>query len=136
MALAVIRTKEYVQLLETQQGPATSILEKECELFGMDHCEAGEKLIAGWQLPGEFGTVTHEHHGPRLTDRGWGLPELIKVSCRMADAAGFPAFAGCETVAYEKLLAELPDRERRLFYPEQERLAFEVTAGIHAVESV
>jgi len=49
---------------------------------------------------------------------------------------GFPAFAGCESVDYKGLLAELPDRERRLFYPELERLAFEVAAGIRAVESV
>jgi putative nucleotidyltransferase with HDIG domain len=136
MALGVIRAKEYAQLLEGHQGPATSMLDKERELFGVDHSEAGEKLIAGWQLPSEFIAVTREHHAPRLADGAWGLPELIKVSCRMADVAGFPAFAGCQTAAYGELLSELPDRERRLFYPELERLAFEVTAAIHAVESV
>ena len=136
VALAVVRMKEYAHLLETHKGSASSILEKERELFGIDHCEAGEKLIADWHLPGEFNAVTRQHHAPRLKEGAWGLPELVKVSCRMADAAGFPAFAGCESVDYKGLLAELPDRERRLFYPELERLAFEVAAGIRAVESV
>lgn len=136
VALAVIRTKEYAQLLETHQGSAASILARERELFGWDHCEAGHRLIAGWQLPAEFDGVARAHHAPRLVDKSWGLSELVKVSCRMADAAGFPAFAGCEAAAYSNLLAELPEHERRLFYPELEQLASEVAAAVQTVEAV
>jgi HD-like signal output (HDOD) protein len=136
IALAVIQPKDYAALLETHQGSAVSILEGERELFGCDHCEAGQRLVAGWKLPADFDTAVFDHHSARQADGGWGLAELVKASCKMADAAGFAAFAGCETVPYSELLEQLPQRERRLFYPDLERLAFEVAAGIHAVESV
>ncbi|MGB6743588.1 MAG: HDOD domain-containing protein [Terracidiphilus sp.] len=136
IALAVIQPKDYAALLETHQGSALSILEGERELFGCDHCEAGQRLVASWKLPADFDAAAFDHHSARQADGAWGLAELVKVSCKMADAAGFAAFAGCETVPYPELLEQLPQRERRLFYPDLERLAFEVAAGIHAVESV
>jgi hypothetical protein len=54
----------------------------------------------------------------------------------MADAAGFPAFAGCEVTPYPELLDELPVRERSLFHATLEPLAFEIAKKINAVESV
>jgi len=136
IALSVIQPSEYAALLDTRTGPADGILECERELFGWNHCETGQRLIADWKLPSDFDAVVLDHHAPRQTGDAWGLAELIKVSCRMADAAGFPAFAGCEALPYFDLLDQLPARERRLFYPDLEPLAGEVAAGIHAIESV
>jgi HD-like signal output (HDOD) protein len=135
-ALAVIQPKPYAALLETHRGPADSILEGEQELFGCDHCEAGEKLIASWKLPADFTAIVADHHQPVLKDGPWGMAELIKVSCSMADAAGFPAFPGCEVAPYSELLDQLPPRERNQFHPQIETLIAEVTSNIHAVESV
>ena len=136
IALAVIQPKDYATLLETHQGSPVSILERERELFGYDHCETGQKMVAGWKLPEAFDAAVFDHHEPRRSDGVWGLAELVKISCRMADAAGFAAFEGCDATPYPELLDQLPPRERALFYPELERLAVEVAAGIHAVESV
>lgn len=136
IALAVIQPKDYAALLAKHQGSAVSILESERELFGWDHCETGQRMIADWKLPADFDAAIPGHHAPRQADGAWGLAELVKVSCVMADAAGFPAFAGCQATPFAELLDQLPKRERSLFYPELERLAFEVAAGIHAVESV
>jgi putative nucleotidyltransferase with HDIG domain len=133
-ALAVIRPKEYADLLATHGGTALSILEGERALFGWDHCEVGRQLIVDWKLPCDFETIVSEHHSPQRTDGFWGMAELIKVSCRMADAAGFAAFAGCETTPYPELLDELPARERRLFHSEKEALVCEVANKIHALE--
>ncbi|MDR3750226.1 MAG: HDOD domain-containing protein [Terracidiphilus sp.] len=135
-ALAVIQPKAYASLLETHRGPAGSILEGEQELFGMDHCEAGEKLIAGWKLPAEFTAIVSEHHRPVRQDSAWGMAELTKVSCRMADTVGFAAFPGCEVTPYAELLDELPTRERLQFCPDMETLANEVARNIQAIESV
>jgi HD-like signal output (HDOD) protein len=135
-ALAVILPKDYAELLETHRGPADSILQPERELFGWDHCETGRRLIADWNLPAEFDAVVLEHHAPRLQDGSWSLSELIKVSCRMADVAGFPAFPGCEVAPYSDLLDRLPKSARDSFYPDPESLAQEVAAGIQAIESV
>jgi HD-like signal output (HDOD) protein len=135
LALAVIRPKEYSLPLGAHSGPPASILTSERELFGWDHCEAGRKLIADWKLPAEFEPIVAEHHNPRPIDGSWEMPDVINVSCRMADTAGFPAFAGCEATPFPDLLEELPARERRLFHTTIEPLAFEIARKINAVES-
>jgi HD-like signal output (HDOD) protein len=136
LALGVIRPKEYAVLLETQSGPAAGILQPERALFGWDHCEAGRRLITEWKLPAYFEAIVSEHHCPGETEGAWGMAELINMSCRMADTAGFPAFPGCEITPYPTLREELPERERRLFYAEVEALTTEVTRRMKAVESV
>jgi HD-like signal output (HDOD) protein len=135
-ALAVIQPQEYANLLESYCGPPASMLACEQELFGWDHCEIGQRLIADWKLPDEFSAVVREHHSPASQDGEWGMAELIKMSCRMADTSGFPAFAGCEAVRYSELLEQLPAAVRRSFHPQLDSLIVEVAAGIHAIESV
>jgi putative nucleotidyltransferase with HDIG domain len=135
LALAVIRPKEYALLLGKHTGPPASILQGEQDLFGWDHCEAGRQLIADWQLPPEFDTVVAEHHCPRTVNAPWGLVELVHTSCRMADAAGFPAFPGCEVTPYEDLLAEIPARERQSLPGELGVLAQDVAKKVDTVES-
>jgi len=136
LALATVRPKEYTALLGTHGGSGVSILQAERDMFGADHCGIGHQLISDWKLPSEFDAVVLEHHSPRQTDDSWSMAELIKVSCRMADTAGFPAFLGCEAAPYSDLLDELPARERRLFPPAVETLASDVANRIQAIGSV
>jgi HD-like signal output (HDOD) protein len=136
LALAVLQPKEYGQLLATHHGSPASILDAERELFGWDHCEAGQHLIVDWKLPQEFEAIVTEHHLPWRKGGSWGMAELINVSCRMADTAGFPAFPGCEAEEFSALLDELPARERRMFHATLEALAAEIATKIDAVESV
>ncbi len=133
LALATVRPKDYAALLETHNGSGESILEAEQKMFGADHCGIGHQLISDWQLPSDFEAVVYEHHSPRRAEGPWDLAELIKMSCKMADSAGFPAFQGCETALYEDLLGELPARERRLFPPEVEALSIDVANKIQAI---
>ena len=138
-ALAVIRPKEYTDLLGKHEGPAASILESESELFGFNHCQVGRKLIVDWKLSSEFTTIVSDHHSPRETgDAGccWNTSELIKVSCRLADCIGFPAFPGCEATPYEDLLDMLPPAERGLLPGDVQELEDDVNARIQGVESV
>ena len=65
VALAVIRPREYAVLLGMQSGPPASILEGERELFGLDHCQAGRRLITDWNLPVDFESIVSEHHALR-----------------------------------------------------------------------
>jgi HD-like signal output (HDOD) protein len=136
IALAVIQPKEYAGLLGRHRGTPGSILEGERELFGWDHCETGERLISEWKLPSDFSAIVSEHHCAKGPEAAWGMAELVKISCRMADLAGFPAFPGCDKTPYPELLEELPARERGLFYSDLETLAAEVANNIHAIESV
>lgn len=138
-ALSVIRPNEYSELLGKQKGTAVSILEGERELFGWNHCEVGRRLIVEWKLSSEFDAVVFDHHSPRAEDGAgdsMSLGELIKASCRLADAVGYRAFPGCEAAPYAELLEELPVKERNQLPPEAEALAAEVAERINAVESV
>ncbi len=136
VALAVIQPKEYSALLEKHKGPPASILEGERELFGWDHCETGLRLIADWKLPAELEPVVSEHHDAFKDDAAWGMGELVKVSCRLADTLGFPSFRGCERAEFEAVIGVLPERERSRFCQDRQTLAAEIADGIHAIESV
>ncbi len=136
IALAVILPKEYAALLGTHRGTASSIMEGERALFGWDHCEAGRQLIANWKLPSDFDATVAEHHYENPLEGAWGMAELIKVSCKMADSVGYPAFSGCEVTPYSDLLERLPARERMHFCPDVGTLASDVANAIHAIESV
>ena len=135
-ALAVVRPKEYADLLGTHCGTSGSILHCEREIFSWDHCAVGRQMVVDWKLPNELEAVICEHHCSRQADGAWEMAELIKMSCSLADTTGFPAFPGCEAIAYPELLEELPDRERRLLPSDVEALALDVGASILAIEAV
>ncbi len=136
MALATVRPREYLELLGTHSGDAHSILECERQMFGLDHCEVGRKLVAEWKLPEDFEPIVGAHHEPRQGECPCSLATLVNLSCRMADTAGFAAFAGCKAAPYEELLEELAPRERRLFHSDVGTLIFEINKRIHAIESI
>jgi hypothetical protein len=64
------------------------------------------------------------------------MPELINLSCRMADTAGFPAFPGCDVTPYAELLGQIPPRERAQFNSDLQALTLMIANKIQAVESV
>lgn len=134
MGLAILEPQGYAALLETYRGPAAGMLEPERALFGLDHCEIGAQLARDWKLPAEFRLAMSAHHTPRRSDRAWNSAELIKLACKMADAAGYAAFPGTEAVPYDELLDELPARERRLFFPSLDTLSGAISQRINAVE--
>jgi HD-like signal output (HDOD) protein len=134
LALAVIRPREYAALIMTHSGSPSSMLKCERDLFGFDHCEAGRHLIADWKLPAEFQAIISDHHSARQKEGPWRLPDLIKVSCRMADTIGFSTFPGCEVTLYADLVGEIPERERGSFRADMESLAFEVSSKINTLE--
>ena len=65
-----------------------------------------------------------------------GRPEIVGLSCRMADTAGFSAYSACHAAPFEDLLEEVPPRERKLFHTEAETLSFEVSKRIAALEAI
>ncbi len=136
LALAVLQPKEYVHMLGTHKGNAADILNAERETFGFDHCEVGARLVSEWNLPPVFEAIVADHHSPRTCCHGWDVSDVVRLSCRMADAVGFPAFQGLETEEYGKLLEELPALDEVGSYPEQEALMTEVRAKIEAVEAI
>jgi putative nucleotidyltransferase with HDIG domain len=135
LALAAMRPNEYAALLKNHAGTGASILPMETELFGCDHCEAGRYIVAGWKLPSDFAAIVSQHHAPRHNDSAWSMEELIKISCRMADTAGFSAFPGCETTAFLDLRSELPAKEQSQFHAELDTLLAELAKRMKAVDA-
>jgi len=135
LALAVVRPQEYIQLLGTFIGTPASLLVRERATFGIDHCALGKKLIADWNLPEDFAEAMSGPYASRSADGRWGMAEIVGLSCRMANAAGFAAFSACHAAPFEEMLEELPFRERKLFHTDVETLAFEVTKKIAALEA-
>lgn len=136
LALAVLRPKEYIRLLESHSGDAASILEREREAFGMDHCQVGKRLISQWRLPEEFEPIVGGHHQARHPDAPWNMLDLISMSCSMVDTAGFAAFSSCGSSPFSELLDELPPRERSLFHTDAAALRYEILKKIEAIETI
>jgi putative nucleotidyltransferase with HDIG domain len=136
LALAVLEPKEYVFLLGKYKGPSASILLLEREAFGYDHCEVGAELVASWNLPVAFESIVARHHCRRQRSDAWDMAALVNVSCRLADAIGFPSFHGVEVSPYAELLEELPVIERGSPYPDIESLTGEVRTKMEGVESI
>jgi HD-like signal output (HDOD) protein len=135
LALAVVQPQEYIHLLGTFIGTPTGILQRERAVFGIDHCELGARLVADWRLPEEFAEVMSATHMCDESQGGWGVPQIVGLSCRMADSAGFSAFSACHASPFPELLEKLPARERKLFHTDVESLSFEVSKKIGALES-
>jgi HD-like signal output (HDOD) protein len=134
-ALAVLRPKDYAALLETHRGSATSLLESEQQMFGFDSCQAGEHLITDWNLPPQFLSMLHSTDCVRHNGDPWQMHDVVGMSCRLADAAGFTIFPGCEVVPYADLLESIPVRERSLMNTDVTRLTFDIASRIKAIES-
>jgi putative nucleotidyltransferase with HDIG domain len=134
LALAVMRPEHYAKLLMTHRGSSNSFLQSERELFGMDHCEAGKRLLSSWKLPRGFEAIVANHHAQRQRTDKWDSPALINVSCRLADAIGFAVSPGCDVTPYAEVVAELPEPESKRFATAKDTLAFEVSSKINAVE--
>src|ERR1700728_1722817 len=77
LAMVAISPETYNPLLMTHSGSPGSILPRERDLFGFDHCDAGRHLIADWKLPATFEAIVSDHHSPRQKHDSWDLPALI-----------------------------------------------------------
>ncbi len=133
-ALAVLLPREYAALLTSHAGPSSSLLERERELFGFDHCEAGRQLIASWNLPGYFAEVVSDHHEAALDGASWGIPDLIRLSCRLADTTGFAVSPGCEVLAYPDLLAASTEAQKKALAFDFKSLSTDISTKINALE--
>ena len=136
LALAVVRPDEFIEMLGRFMGTPAGLLDRERAVFGIDHCELGRKLVSDWSLPEDFADVMTAPHVCGAAIAHWGIPEVVGLSCRMADSAGYSAFSACHATPFPELLEELPQRERKLFHTDVQTLSFEVSKKIAALEAI
>jgi putative nucleotidyltransferase with HDIG domain len=132
VALAKMGPQAYATLIEKATDRASDALHNEQELFGIDHCQAGRLLMTAWNLPEDFMAIASHHHDPlsHVED----APEVIRLSCLLADSLGFAtARRGCVR-DYEEILAEFPESVRK-HLPAAEELAAEIAKEISVIEA-
>lgn len=78
----------YTALLESSEPEPLMLCELERHAFGLDHCELGAAMMENWRFPESLWEVAALHHHPVCPAR-FGLTEIVKVACRVADALGF-----------------------------------------------
>lgn len=110
VVLASIDAQAYGRLLERVFGQSSEMLRFEQELFGVDHCRAGSHLVTAWQLPDEFTDITLHHH--EAVSGGDNAAEIMRLSCRLADALGFPSDPHRCFSKPEEVLVEFPENLR------------------------
>jgi len=135
LALAVTHPKQYHDLLEKGQGQPLDLVQRERELFGIDHCQAGHSLITAWNLPAEFIEITSRHHD-RPTDSAFDLLSVISLSCEMADTLGFGLVHSPGTLRWEDILKRVPVRENLELPPAAEELTARIASKISCIESI
>ena len=135
LALAVMHPDPYSQLFQGMTGTADVVLQRERELFGVDHCEAGRLLTASWGLPQVFIDITSHHHDQSQPARS-DLVGLIGIGCRMADALGFEFVPNPACESYQLLISQLPAAVREHMPVDPNEIASRITDKISCIESM
>jgi HD-like signal output (HDOD) protein len=133
LALAVVKPKQYAELLRSTQNDPCN-LAGEQDLFGANHCEIGRYLVVAWNLPKEFIAIASQHHNVFL-GRPMNALEVIQFSCMMANVLGFHVTPSTGMRPYEALLGDLPEGERQYFRFTREEYAAQIARRIDAIES-
>jgi len=121
LGLLVTYPNDYAQMLREADRDPQSLLDKEQQLFGMDHCEAGRTLAQLWNLPEEFPLILGRHHDP---PSGTSLDMLAVVyyGCRLADVLGFAVLKPLKTATVDEIQAALPPQVAGRFTASVEEL--------------
>ena len=125
----------YNQLFQNTRGTPESVLQKERELFGVDHCDAGRLLTTSWNLPQVFVDITSHHHD-RPKEGHVDLVGLISLGCRVADTMGFEFVPNPECESYQLLISQLPDPVRQRMPADPNELASRITDKVSCIESM
>jgi HD-like signal output (HDOD) protein len=112
LGLLVACPDDYDEMLRRADRNVTSLVELERQLFTMDHCELGRRLIMQWKLPHEFCVVAGRHHDPAAGATELDSLRIAHLSCRLADALEFWVAKPFLPLDVEEVLSELPDAVR------------------------
>lgn len=133
LVLAAAQPAEYAKFLQNGEGGYGEALNREKEIFGVDHCELGRQLVTDWKLPHLFVDVTSRHHTAAEAVGDSGALAVVRFACKVASAIGFAA-APSFRFSYQKLLDELPERPD-LVPARFEELALWISRKINSIES-
>jgi HD-like signal output (HDOD) protein len=102
------------------------ILEREREMFGLDHCEAGAWLAHSWGLPQDLEAVIAGHHQPP-SGTSFDLADQVRIAVLLADVLGFDVLPSPHPYALVEIRSMLPPAGQYRFDPEQDALIARLT---------
>ncbi len=133
IAMVASMPHSYARVLEIEADRPDDVLQTERDICGIDHCEAGRALVHAWELPAAFLDITSRHHDADAVSPG--VVSLVRPSCMLADALGFPVIRYRSPRSYEDILAEFPATAGRVFPPDARELTSSVKQEIRMIES-
>ncbi len=107
LALLTGDPARYTALLESSEPEPIMLCELERHTYGLDHCELGAAMMENWRFPESLWEVAARHHHPVCPER-FGLAEIVKVACRVADALGFQVAGPAPPLDAQNLADMLP----------------------------
>ncbi|MGH9344316.1 MAG: HDOD domain-containing protein, partial [Terriglobia bacterium] len=108
LGLLVAWPDDYDLMLRKADRNVISLIELERQVFAMDYCELGRRLVEQWKLPHEFCVVAGRHHDPPDGATELDSLRISHLSCRLADALEFWVAKPFRPLDVEEVLSELP----------------------------
>jgi HD-like signal output (HDOD) protein len=121
--------EEYAKVLQGSFENVEQVLSAERTLLRVDHGLAGAWLVNNWNFPTVFVQTCEHHHAP-LTPNDPELLQVVKVSCRIAEATGFSAVHYAHPMVYDDIIQSLPPHIPRDGFPPAEDLRASVEARL------
>ena len=109
------------------------MLDREADVFGFDHTEAGRWLAVSWDIPLDLQSIAGRHHD-RPSGAGVDLLLLIQHAVQMADALSFGVVDSLGRRTPAELAAEAPAEMREVFERDPEELAQLLSTRIDALD--
>jgi HD-like signal output (HDOD) protein len=133
LALAICHRKTYADFLCATELQPCDVLARERELFGVDHCDAGQALVGVWNLPQEFAVIAARHH-EALNPGKVDTLTVVQFACRIADAVGFPVAHTLNPPTYHTLRDQLPEPDRHYLPADPAELASQIETAMKVME--
>lgn len=131
LGLFVAHPHAYAELLG--DAAVVDYLERERQIFGLDHCEAGAWLAHAWGLPQELEVVIAGHH-QRPAKPAVELADLVRVGVLLTDSLGFDVTPPMPVYTMPEIRALLPSAAQYRFDPEPEALTARITTQLDAFD--
>lgn len=132
LGLFVLHPKEYAALLSGADAGKT-LLEREREGLGMDHCEAGAWLAKHWGLPEDVRRVAGGHHDP-LGAGEFDLVDLVRVAVLLTDNLGFDVTPPSRAYTLPEIRSLLPHAAQYRFDPDPTAMKSRISSKLDAFD--
>ncbi len=133
LAMVVVHTDAYAELLARPVDNPLEFLELEREHFDINHCDAGHWLLVEWGLPQPFPSVAANHHNRTPADAS-DILRLVQLGCETASMAGFPVCNATMKWDPAQVMDQLPERKRDVYCRKLDELPLVIAANVNFFE--